>query len=109
MDTTTRMDIDADELLLELDRIEATLDEAMRRAGEGFGPAFERRMGAHLRSLRAVLGPDDFRVAEDAMEAAERVMNAAQPEAPLAMLGMARERLAALLRRLANGRLRPAA
>jgi hypothetical protein len=43
------------------------------------------------------------------MEAAERVMNAAQPEAPLAMLGMARERLAALLRRLANGRLRPAA
>ena len=109
MDTTTRMDIDADELLLELDRIEATLDEAMRRAGEGFGPAFERRMGAHLRSLRAVLGPDDFSVAEDAMEAAERVMNAAQPEAPLLMLGMARERLGALLRRVANGRLRPAA
>ena len=109
MDTATRMDIAADELLLELDRIEATLDEAVRRAGEGYGPTFERRMGAHLRSLRAVLGPDDFSVAEDAMEAAERVMNAAQPEAPLLMLGMARERLGALLRRVANGRLRPAA
>ena len=33
----------------------------------------------------------------------------ADPEAPLMMLGMARQRLAALFRRLANGRLRTAA
>ena len=98
------IDIAADELLIELERIEATLDEAARRAGEGCGPDFERRLGAHLRSLRAVLSPDDFSVAEDTMEAAERVMNAADPEAPLMMLGMARQRLAALFRRLANGR-----
>jgi hypothetical protein len=103
------MDIPADELLLELDRIEATLDEAARRAGQGCPPDFERRLGAHLRSLRTMLGPDDLRVAEDTMEAAERAMNAADPEAPLKMLAMARERLGALCRRLANGRLRPAA
>jgi hypothetical protein len=103
------MDIAADELLLELERIEATLDEAMRRAGQGCAPDFERRLGAHLRSLRSMLGPDELSVAEDAMEAAERAMNAAEPEAPLRMLAMARERLAALFRRLANGRLRPAA
>ena len=109
MDNAARMDIPADELLLELERIDATLDEAARRAGQGCAPDFERRLGAHLRSLRAVLAPDDFSVAEDTMEAAERAMNAAEPEAPLMMLGMARERLAALLRRLANGRLRPAA
>ena len=102
------MDI-ADELLTELDRIEATLDEAARRAGQGCAPDFERRLGGHLRSLRSMLGPDDLIVAEDAMEAAERVMNAAEPEAPLRMLSMARERLSALCRRLAGGRMRSAA
>ena len=56
-----------------------------------------------------MLGPDELSVAEDAMEAAERAMNAAEPEAPLRMLAMSRERLAALFRRLANGRLRSAA
>ena len=103
------MDIAADELLIELDRIEATFDEAARRAGQGCAPDFERRLGAHLRSLRTMLGPDELSVAEDAMEAAERAMNAAEPEVPLRMLAMSRERLAALFRRLANGRLRPAA
>ena len=103
------MDIDADELLLELDRIETTLDEAARRAGQGCAPDFERRLGAHLRSLRSMLGQDDLTVAEDAMEAAERAMNAADPDAPLRMLAMARERLVALCRRVANGRLRTAA
>ncbi|HEU4992296.1 MAG TPA: hypothetical protein VFT52_07400 [Luteimonas sp.] len=103
------MDIAADELLIELDRIEATFDDAVRRAGQGCAPDFERRFGAHLRSLRSMLGPDDLTVAEDAMEAAERVMNAADPEAPLRMLSMARERLGALCRRLAGGRMRSAA
>jgi hypothetical protein len=103
------MDYAADELLLELERIEDTLDEAVRRAGDGCGPDFERRLGAHLRSLRSMLGADDMAVAEDAMEAAERVMNAAEPEAPLLMLQHARNTLGAVLRRHANTRLRPAA
>ena len=103
------MDYDADELLLELERIEDTLDEAARRAGQGCGPEFERRLGAHLRSLRNMLGPDDAAVAADAMEAAERVMNAAEPDAPLLMLDMARTTLAAVIRRCASTRLRPAA
>jgi len=103
------MDIDADELLQELDRIEATLEEAARRAGDGCGPDFERRLGAHLRSLRTMLGADDFTVASDAMEAAERAMSAADPEAPLMMLAMARGRLASVIRRHAGRRLRTAA
>jgi hypothetical protein len=103
------MDIAAAELLQQLDRIETTLDEAARRAGEGCGPDFERRLGAHLRSLRSMLGPDDLAVAGDAMEAAERAMNAADPEAPLMMLAMARERLGAVIRRRTGNRLRSAA
>src|SRR3546814_9111933 len=71
-----RMDIPADELLEELARIETTLDEAARRAGDGCPPDFERRLEAHLRSLRSMLGPADIAVASDAMEAAERAMNA---------------------------------
>jgi hypothetical protein len=103
------MEIAADELLLELDRIELTLDEAERRAGLGCDPEFERRLGAHLRSLRGMLDPDHVAVAADAMEAAERAMNAADPEAPLLMLRICRDNLAALMRRVAGTRLRPAA
>ena len=103
------MDYAADELLLELERIDDTLDEAARRAGEGCGPDFERRLGAHLRSLRNMLGADDLSVAEDAMEAAERAMNAADPAAPLLMLQIARNTLGAVIRRCASTRLRPAA
>ena len=40
------MDYAADELLIELERIEATLDEAAREAGRGCGPDFARRLGA---------------------------------------------------------------
>ena len=40
------MEIAADELLQELDRVELTLDEAARRAGDGCDPEFERRLGA---------------------------------------------------------------
>ena len=103
------MDYAADELLIELERIEATLDEAAREAGRGCGPDFERRLGAHLRSLRNILGTDEMAVAADAMEAAERVMNAADPAAPLLMLQLARNTLAAVIRRHANARVRPAA
>jgi hypothetical protein len=103
------MDYAAEELLLELQRIEETLDEAVRAAGQGCGPDFERRLGAHLRSLRNILGNDEMAVAEDAMEAAERVMNAGDPAAPLMMLQLARHTLAAVIRRHANARVRPAA
>ena len=103
------MDYAADELLFELERIEETLDEAARRAGQGCGPDFERRLGAHLRSLRNMLGADDVAVAADAMEAAERAMNAADPAAPLMMLQLARNTLGAVIRRCASTRLRPAA
>ena len=103
------MDIAADELLEELARIEATLDEAARRAGEGCPPDFERRLVSHLRSLRSMLGPDDMSVADDAMEAAERAMTAAEPEAPLMMLAMARDNLAGVIRRRAGSTLRTAA
>ena len=103
------MDYAADELLIELERIEATLDEAAREAGRGCGPDFERRLGAHLRSLRNILATDEMAVAADAMEAAERVMNAADPAAPLLMLQLARNTLAAVIRRHANARVRPAA
>ena len=103
------MDYAADELLIELERIEATLDEAARRAGDGCPPAFERRLEAHLRSLRSMLGPDDIALAGDAMEAAERAMNAADPAAPLMMLCMARDNLAGVIRRQAGAALRTAA
>ena len=103
------MDIAADELLLELARVELTLDEAARRAGQGCDPEFERRLGAHLRSLRGMLDTDHVAVAGDAMEAAERAMNAADPEAPLLMLRICRDNLSTLVRRVAATRLRPAA
>ena len=103
------MNIAADELLQDLVRIDDTLDEAVRRAGQGCAPDFERRLGAHLRSLRNMLGADDAEVAADAMEAAERVMNAADPAAPLLMLEMARGTLSAVIRRYAGTRLRSAA
>ena len=98
------MDIAADELLDELARVEATLAEAVRRAGQGCGPDFQRRLDAHVRSLRPMLGEDASAVARDAMEAAQRVMDAADPEAPLLMLALARNHLAALIRRQAASR-----
>lgn len=103
------MDIASDELLLELDRIEETLDEAVRLAGLGCDPEFERRLDNHLRSLRGMLDPEQVAVANDAMEAAERAMNAADPEAPLLMLRICRENLATMIRRVAASRVRPAA
>ena len=62
-----------------------------------------------MRTLVNMLRPVDKEIADDAMEAAERVMNAAEPAAPLLMLQHARSTLAAVIRRQANTRLRPAA
>ena len=100
----------ADELLLELARIETTLAEAVRRAGQGCSAEFRRRFDGHLRSLRSMLAPDDLAVAVDTLDAAQRVLEAADPAAPLLMLAMARDTLGGVVRRQANGqRLRTAA
>ena len=56
-----------------------------------------------------MLGADDMTVAADAIEAAKRVMTAADPDAPLLMLAMAHKTLNGVLRRQArNQRLRAA-
>ena len=103
------MDFAAEELMDELSRVNALMHEATRRAGQGCNPDFERQLDACLRSLRPMLGADDFNVAADAIEAAKRVTTAADPGAPLLMLGMAQKTLNGMLRRQArNQRLRAA-
>ena len=103
------MEFAADEIMEELTRIDTLMREAVRRAGQGCGPDFERQFDACLRSLRPMLNADDMTVAADAMEAAKRVMTAADPAAPLLMLAMARKTLNGVLRRQAhNQRLRAA-
>lgn len=104
------MDYAADELLEELARIDVAMHEAVRRAGEGCGPDFERKLDARVRSLRPMLCEDDLAAAIDAIDAAKRVMVSADPAAPLLMLAMARKTLNGVIRRQANSqRLRSAA
>ena len=103
------MDFAADELLEELSRIDAIMGETVRRAGQGCGPDFERKLDARIRSLRPMLKEEDLEVAIDAIEAAKRVLISADPAAPLMMLAMARKTLAGVIRRQANSqRLRAA-
>jgi UTP:GlnB (protein PII) uridylyltransferase len=92
----------AAEFMEESTRIELLMHEAVHRAGQGCGPDFERRLDASLRSLRPMLGDDDFAAATDAIEAAKRVMVSADPSAPLLMLAMARKTLSGVIRRQAN-------
>jgi hypothetical protein len=104
------MEFAPEELMDELTRIDTLMREAVRRAGLGCGPDFERQLDACLRSLRSMLGADDMAVAADAIEAAKRVMTAADPAAPLLMLAMAQKTLNGVLRRQAHTlRLRTAA
>ncbi len=103
------MDFAAEELMDELTRVNALIREATRRAGHGDDPDFERQLDACLRSLRPMLRADDMTVAADAIEAAKRVMSAADPAAPLLMLAMAQKTLNGVVRRQArNQRLRAA-
>jgi hypothetical protein len=103
------MEFAAEELMEEFTRIDTLMHEAVRRAGQGCGPDFERQLDACLRSLRPMLGADDMAAACDAIEAAKRVMTSADPSAPLLMLSMARKTLNGVLRRQANNqRLRAA-
>jgi len=103
------MDIAADELLDELARIDATLQLVVRRAGDGGGPELERRLQAHLRRLRTMLCADGVAVAEDTVDAAQRVLISADPQAPLLVLAMARTTLEAMIRRQAANSVRAAA
>ena len=104
------MDYDAAEWLDELARIDAVMREAVRRAGQGCGPDFDRKLDACRRSLRPMLHADDLAVAIDTLEAAKRVMVSADPAAPLLMLAMARKTLNGVIRRHAkNQQLRSAA
>jgi hypothetical protein len=82
-----------------LARTDATLTEVVRRAGRGLEPELERQLDAHLRGLRAVLADTDSDAAEATIEAAKRVADAAEPEAPLMMLAMARDHLTRVIRR----------
>ncbi|MEJ7808009.1 MAG: hypothetical protein WKG03_19060 [Telluria sp.] len=103
------MQIAADELLVELDRVDGLMLDVVRHAGQGCSPAFERRLEAQLRSLRSMLGVDGTQAAADVMEAATRALESAEPTAPLLMLSIARKTLAAVIRRQAgDARLRAA-
>lgn len=91
----------ADELLHELDLIDATMARVIRSAGGGGSADFERRLDTHARSLRAMLDADAAAVVQDTIDAARRVLDSADPAAPLLMLSMARDTLAAVVRRQA--------
>ena len=90
---------DADELLEELARLDATMAHVVASAGDGGNPDLERVLDKHARHLRALLGSDGGEVATDAIDAAKRALNTAEPAAPLRMLSMARDTLGAVVRR----------
>ncbi|MCE7032326.1 hypothetical protein LY625_06780 [Lysobacter sp. GX 14042] len=87
-------------LTRELERLDDTLDEAVSRAGQGEDPRFARRAGAHLRRLADYLDADAYAAAEQALEDARRLLDAAEPAAPLLMLEHSRARFADTLRRM---------
>ena len=98
----------ADQLHQQHAYFEDGIAHAMRRAGTGPDAVLERRLVGQARLLQQML--DDRSAAQavaDATEAARRVMDAAEPEAPLRMLAMAREQLARLVRRRALALPRP--
>lgn len=91
----------SDELLHELESFNATLARVARcagRAGHAGSTAFDDQLDMHARHLRAMLDADSAAVAQDAIDAARRVLDAADPAAPLLMLEMARRHLAAVMR-----------
>ena len=102
MEDPEAMTISANELQQELARTEATMIQVVRRAGRGTDPEFDRRLDRHARSLRAMLDADGLAIAMDTIEAARRAMDAADPAAPLMMLAISRQNLAAVVRRQAS-------
>ena len=96
------MDFSADELLQELARFDLTMALVTGRAGRGPDPTIDRQLSAHLRVLQAMLDEDGGTAAADAVDAARRAMEAADPGAPLLMLAMARKALESMVRRRAT-------
>ncbi|GHA87157.1 hypothetical protein [Cognatilysobacter bugurensis] len=83
-------------------RIDSLLDEAVQRAGQGVDPQLARRLdtAAHqLCDAFAAVHAALVDAVRDTVELARRVMDAADPEAPLLMLRLAREQLMRALRR----------
>ena len=95
------MHIAAAELLQELALLDATMAKVTRQAGKGHDPILERRLDTHLRSLRVLLDANGTAIAEDTVDAAKRVLDSAEPAAPMLMLKMARANLTAVIRRQA--------
>ena len=89
----------AEELLQALARLDAAMAMVVRRAGGGCGPDCERHLDSASRGLRMLLGPDTGQMVYDVLEAARRVLTSADPAAPLLMLTMARQNLAAVVHR----------
>jgi hypothetical protein len=96
------MDFSTDELLQELARFDATMAQVVGHAGRGPDPAIDRLLSSHVRVLRAMLDEDGGTAAADAVDAARRAMDAADPGAPLLMLDMARKALETKVRRQAT-------
>lgn len=96
------MSLALDVLQATICRLDPLLLEVTRRAGTGADPEIDRRLDLLARRLALLLeGVDDacFAAARDTIEVAKRVMDAADPEAPLLMLRLARDNLARALRR----------
>ncbi|WP_133501946.1 hypothetical protein [Cognatilysobacter terrigena] len=98
------LDITADRLQQQHAYLEDGIAHAMRRAGAGPDLVLERRLMGQARLLQAMLSDRSAAQAvADVAEAARRVMDTAEPEAPLQMLAIARENLARTVRRHAMG------
>ena len=94
------LDVTADRLQQQHAYLEDGIAHAMRRAGTGPDLVLERRLRGQAKLLQAMLS--DRSAAQAVAEVAEcacRAMDAAEPDAPLRMLALAREALARLVRR----------
>lgn len=93
-------ELTADRLLQQHAYLEDGVTHAMRRAGRGPDLVLERRLRGQARLLQAMLSDRDAAQAvAEVAECACRVMDAAEPEAPLRMLALARDALLRLVRR----------
>jgi len=82
------------------ERADAVLAEAARHAGEGLCDApIERSLRSASRALCALLDAHERALADTAFDAALRVIDSAEPDAPLLMLQLARENLTRAVRR----------
>lgn len=99
----------AEDLTSAFTELETTLLKLRRLAGSGTTPELERELRAHQRSLRSMLGAEATVLVEDVVDAALRVLDAADPSAPLLVLAMGQRSLGTLIRRQAAQVAMPAA